>query len=338
MVRDHEVRGSSPRCYTLIGYISNYETHTGLIVQLRIFQQYSIFMLNLLNMNRSELIFLLNNTDTVRSVKKYLGGLHENLHGTNKMMKICADLDIDFNQEFAKNIVKHNNCNECGLEIKLNKKYCDSSCAAKYNNRNRKHSEDTKNKIRDTITRKYRAGEITIKNRSIKGHRHRNSNIYNKELSKYVYICANCGNEFMTDKPPSEATKNCSKKCSTSQIFNNRRYRNGSRKTFYYYNKHTSELVTLESTWEVTLAEFLDRNNINWIRPNSIVWIDHENKERLYYPDFYLKDYDLYVDPKNPYCMKRDAYKMQYIENRNNIIYGDVQYLLNDLKQRCALD
>lgn len=43
------------------------------------------------------------------------------------------------------------NCLQCGLEISKRKKFCDSSCAAKYNNSRRKHSEGTKAKIRASV-------------------------------------------------------------------------------------------------------------------------------------------------------------------------------------------
>lgn len=69
--------------------------------------------------------------------------------------------------------------------------------------------------------------------------------------------------------------------------------------------------VLLDSTWELYLAKRLDDLNIKWIRPKPIIWIDNNNDERFYYPDFYLVDYDLYLDPKNPYAFENQKEKIQ---------------------------
>lgn len=46
-------------------------------------------------------------------------------------------------------------CLECGKELKTGqKKFCSSSCSAKFNNRGRKHSEETKNKISRTLAKR----------------------------------------------------------------------------------------------------------------------------------------------------------------------------------------
>lgn len=83
----------------------------------------------------------------------------------------------------------------------------------------------------------------------------------------------------------------------------------------------------LESSWEVKVAEKLDQLKIKWIRPKPLKWVDN-NKTRYYFPDFYLPDYNLYLDPKNPYCMDKDIKKMKYFEDKINIVYGDIYKVL----------
>lgn len=79
-----------------------------------------------------------------------------------------------------------------------------------------------------------------------------------------------------------------------------------------YYNG-----VWFDSNWEVQVAKSLDAANVRWSRPkNGFVWNDKGNK---YYPDFYLEDYDVYLDPKNPYLMKKDNTKITEAQSRNNI-------------------
>jgi predicted nuclease of restriction endonuclease-like RecB superfamily len=75
--------------------------------------------------------------------------------------------------------------------------------------------------------------------------------------------------------------------------------------------------IWFDSTWEVTLAQSLDENNILWERPKEgFVWNDNGNK---YYPDFYLPEHNVYLDPKNSYLQKIDCEKIEQAQNRNSI-------------------
>lgn len=57
--------------------------------------------------------------------------------------------------------------------------------------------------------------------------------------------------------------------------------------------------IMLDSSWELALAKRLDTLNIKWTRPDPIPWIDQHGICHNYFPDFYLPDYNLYLDPKN---------------------------------------
>lgn len=60
-----------------------------------------------------------------------------------------------------------------------------------------------------------------------------------------------------------------------------------------------------DSSWEVLFAKFLDEHNILWIRNNKISFdYIYENSMHKYYPDFYLPDYDLYIEIKGLYTDK----------------------------------
>lgn len=75
--------------------------------------------------------------------------------------------------------------------------------------------------------------------------------------------------------------------------------------------------IWFDSTWEVRVAKSLDENNIKWERPKiGFQWTDEGRK---YYPDFYLPDYNVYLDPKNPYLQQQDKQKIQEAQQRNNI-------------------
>jgi hypothetical protein len=80
--------------------------------------------------------------------------------------------------------------------------------------------------------------------------------------------------------------------------------------------------ITLDSTWELILAKSLDEQNILWVRPDPIVWKDEENKEHHYFPDFFLPEYNLFIDPKNPYAYKVQKKKIDIIKKQlTNLIF-----------------
>ena len=56
--------------------------------------------------------------------------------------------------------------------------------------------------------------------------------------------------------------------------------------------------ICFDSSWEVEFAKFLDNKNIKWIRPKNSFKYIFENSEHLYFPDFYLPEYNLYIEIK----------------------------------------
>jgi hypothetical protein len=80
------------------------------------------------------------------------------------------------------------------------------------------------------------------------------------------------------------------------------------------YIKTDGTVVKLDSSWEEILARRLDEINVNWIRPDTpIEWIDKHGKSHNYFPDFYLVDYDLFLDPKNQYAYTNQLDKIEII-------------------------
>ena len=70
----------------------------------------------------------------------------------------------------------------------------------------------------------------------------------------------------------------------------------------------------------------MDKNGIRWIRPKPMPWIDSSGKRHNYFADFYLPDYDLFLDPKNEYCFKVQAEKIDYILRH----YDNVRFMRED--------
>lgn len=71
--------------------------------------------------------------------------------------------------------------------------------------------------------------------------------------------------------------------------------------------------ITLDSSWELTLAKRLDSLDIKWNRPDPLRWTDDNGDEHHYFPDFYLPDYNLYLDPKNPEAVRKQKRKIEIL-------------------------
>jgi hypothetical protein len=109
-----------------------------------------------------------------------------------------------------------------------------------------------------------------------------------------------------TDKHSEESKKLISEKALAS---NHRRVLRSTRK---YIKKDGTE-VLLDSSWEEALAKRLDFLDVRWERPSSVKWVDDNNKPHNYFPDFYLPDYDLYLDPKNDIVYNMTINKIEKI-------------------------
>ena len=107
----------------------------------------------------------------------------DNQYGIEYLKKIAEKIGFDLNyykEKREKDKIK--NCLYCGKELKKQqKKFCCSSCSAKYNNTGKKHSEESKKKISESVHKHYQnvsKGEhLTI-------------------TSKNKFVCLECGKEF----------------------------------------------------------------------------------------------------------------------------------------------
>ena len=88
------------------------------------------------------------------------------------------------------------------------------------------------------------------------------------------------------------------------------------------YVKKDGTVIILDSSWEVILATRLDELNILWNRPDPIPWVDSEGKQHNYFPDFYLPEYNVFLDPKNPQAALVQKQKIDILNDTyTNIIW-----------------
>jgi hypothetical protein len=224
-------------------------------------------------------------------------------------------------------------CKECWCCLSYydrNRPFCGSSCAATYNNiRKGPRSESTKQNISKGLKNRDKSKPADSTKRSAQN---RKKILHNDPKPSVCHItyknCDHCGKPFYV-RGITNKKKGCSRICSIALSTTYRTYQNGRRKIFYYFNKHQNKEVMLESSWEKEIAEFLDFHNVVWIRPTYIVY--KTDKDHLYFPDFYLPDYNLYLDPKNPNCLALSIEKMNIVSSLIPLIYGDKDMIKDEI-------
>jgi hypothetical protein len=141
--------------------------------------------------------------------------------------------------------------------------------------------------------------------------------------------CKKCKKMFYVRWTKREQTY-CSRSCAAS--FNNEKNLiklresairtglggNRNRSAHGWYESSIAGRVFLESSWEFEVAKELDDKQINWCRPKFLSW-EEDGTVRKYYPDFYLTDFDIYLDPKNSYLQITDKNKIEKVMEQNHV-------------------
>jgi len=213
-------------------------------------------------------------------------------------------------------------CLSCDKELtKINTKFCNNKCSAQYNNKHRKRN-------RWSAEQRDRFSQIK-QGCCSKGGRPQGSLTGYNRCKLYQCVCIVCNTGFVHKSK----RKTCSDVCYRKHLQNKARSNincGGSVGYRRYYYKNT----IFDSSWEVDIAKFLDDKNILWERSRKkhiLWWSDKNGNRRRYYPDFYLPNYNLYLDPKNTYKIKQDKDKIDYIKQYHNLEVGSVQHLKNKI-------
>lgn len=72
--------------------------------------------------------------------------------------------------------------------------------------------------------------------------------------------------------------------------------------------------TTLQSSYELRCYEILNDLQIKWYRPKALKY-----DNRKYFADFYLPEYDIWLDPKNNFKAKIDEEKIKKVIEQNSI-------------------
>lgn len=228
-------------------------------------------------------------------------------------------------------------CKKCNKEYELSitpyqfkkgnyRKHCSRSCANSHIQTG-KQNDSRRERIREYCLKvgKNFLADIPIEVRKCK---YCEKEFKVKKVSKKKYCSISCGSKYMASQDGfSDFMKNIAKegKCGGHTS-----------KKSTYYKREDGTSIYLQSSYEVTVAESLDKNDIKWTRPQCIVWIDELGEEHRYYPDFYLPKYDIYLDPKNSYLRKKDEAKIGKVQEQNGIkilVLDEVHLKWNDIKK-----
>jgi hypothetical protein len=107
----------------------------------------------------------------------------------------------------------------------------------------------------------------------------------------------------------------------------------GRSKKFYVLDSFGKK-VCLQSSFELRCSELLNELKIKWIRPTAL---KYDNKN--YFADFYLPEFNLYLDPKNNYKAKLDQTKIDKVKEQNNVkivVLLEEHLTLDYIKSLCS--
>lgn len=216
-------------------------------------------------------------------------------------------------------------CKNCKKDTK-NKKFCSCSCAASYNNKFRKRTEESKKKTSDSILKTIQLLPLETKllyiEKRVKARKESQKIKKEKQTKEKKRICTFCKNEFLY-----KGSRLCSDECYIKmKKYNAKGIKRQKYKGYIF-----------DSMWEVKVAKFLDDKNIKWIQPKKAIhWVNNKGKEKRYYPDFYLPELKIYVDPKNNFCIEKQKEKLNIVTGKINLVYGSLKHIFNILNSLIA--
>ena len=183
-------------------------------------------------------------------------------------------------------------CLKCGNLIEYihsENKFCSHQCSGSFNTKGRKHSEETKDKIRQWT--KDHSNEIKESSKKARIKR------YGSESLKIKKVCPICKNPFMVYK----SAIFCSRKCfiqdsKNGYIFSKKPISGGVRKgagrskSGYYKN------IFCNSTYELAYVIYNLDHGVEFVRNNEGFEYEYLGRKLKYYPDFI--EGNLYIEIK----------------------------------------
>lgn len=105
----------------------------------------------------------------------------------------------------------------------------------------------------------------------------------------------------------------------------------GGRCKWFKYVKPDNSVHTLQGTWELKFAKYLDNIDKDWIKPcagktgHTYIWYDKNGSKRRYTPDFWCPNLKKYFEIKG-YWREHDYEKTISAIEQNNIVVDIIEY------------
>ena len=247
-------------------------------------------------MNEKEL-HLLENAKTMVECARILKGInYTNGRVKKEIVNYCFEIyNLDIVSKLAEN--NKNFCIECGKEIPGYRKFCSSSCAAKYNNSGRKLSDETKGKISKALRVRHHGTEEK------------------SEKKTYQHVCGNCGKIFSSHNKHQTF---CSHKCSNENENTKNKIRE---KVFERIGNGTFsgwKTRNIKSYAELFWEDVLNNNSIPFVREDF--------STKRYFLDFFIekngKKIDLEIDGKQHKDRKEhDTERDAFLSENGYVVY-----------------
>lgn len=198
-------------------------------------------------------------------------------------------------------------CKKCGNKfepVKGLKSYCSLTCR-----NSRTWTEEDKRKKSLASLRSPKAAAARERRAAARWKDH------DKDNQVKLVKCTNCNDTFESKRNPSGWYPTiCSETCKISV-----------KKKNFKGRKFVYKGIEMDSSWEVSIAKHLDKLGIEWTRPAPL------NFDFKYYPDFYLPEYNVYLDPKNPLRIEQQKERLDIIQTHIHLIYGSVSKIKKEI-------
>ena len=268
--------------------------------------------------------------DKFKNCKSYaefgrlLGFEYYNKHVKNKIVEFCIENNLDLDNIIKYNTKQPNKCLFCGKVLegrnRFTKHFCNSSCAASYNNKLRGSlSDEVKQKIRTSLLEKSRndyrnKNFLTLSELIAQGLVLNPLNVAydDKYIQPYKYKirkCKICGKEFhpsLTKNGLISKSNTCSAEChkamasSNSKVVMNRLLNEGRHQGW-----KSRKIVSYPERFWMTV---LSNNNIEY---------KHNFPFGKYFLDFYIEFGDRKID------LEIDGKQHEYVDRKKNDIERD---------------
>lgn len=204
-------------------------------------------------------------------------------------------------------------CLLCGKELqgKWQKKFCSCKCASINSNRIKKEKELKLGKPLYTWTdeaKKKQSDIMKLKNTN-------STRIWNSETLKKMSIKVKEFNKnYWTKEHRIKHSELMSKVAANNPESYNAENVSGRTKMYDAVDSF-GNIVKLKGTWEVIAADFLNSKSIKWTKKITKFFVYYwEGHQRRYYPDFYLPEFDKYLEVKG-YKRDRDIEKWKCVSD-----------------------